>query len=215
MKLSIKKTIAREFLILITLILFSVLCGICIYPYNVFLKSQITSIEKEISFQSKQSANLSSVFRKKRLTQETFIKALTLEYNISETDENTTEKTWKVLEERYTSDSIPIFYKKWDKKVVEFLKSRGFNEGKGFEKFVGENILNKNDSINYLKSKKVDQSISELKIQSNHFKDKILSSKEQMNFSFLIFIILMLVAFPLRYLIWGIKWSIKTIKQNE
>lgn len=215
MKLSIKKIIAREFLILTTLILFSVLFGLCIYPYNAFRKLQIDSLESEISAKKKEMDSLTFMYNKKLTKQKEFFnesfEALSSEYQL-----DSSEATWKGLAKSYHSDSIIYFYeKKWDAKVVNFLNSKGFNDGRAFEKFVGENLLNKNDSINYLKSKKVDQNITELKNQSNQLYKKILSSREQIDFSLLIFKILFLIAFPLRFLILGIKWSINTIKQKE
>lgn len=215
MKLNVKKIIAREFLILTFLTFFSVLCGLCIYPYNAFRRLQFTNNEKEISFLSQKKANLLSIFNHKRKAQENFYKALSAEYDLIESEQNTSEKTWEGLGKAYLSDSIPIRYSKWDSRVRLFLSSRGFNDAKTFEKFVGENIFNKNDSINYLKSKKVDQNVTELKNQSNQLKRKILSSREQIDFSLLIFKILFLIAFPLRFLILGIKWSINTLNQKE
>ncbi len=191
------------------------ICGLCIYPYNAFRRLQIDSIKIEISAEKKEIDSLTLTLNKKLTKQKEFFnesfEALSSEYQL-----DSSEATWKGLAKSYRSDSIPYFYeKKWDDKVVKFLNSKGFNDGKAFETFVGENLFNQNDSINYLKSKKIDQNVTEFKNQSNQFNKKILSSKEQINFSLLIFKILFSIAFPLRFLILGIKWSITTIKQKE
>jgi hypothetical protein len=72
MKLSVKKIIAREFLILTTLIFFSVLCGLCIYPYNAFRKLQIGSIDSEISAEKKEMESLTLIYNKKLTKQKEF-----------------------------------------------------------------------------------------------------------------------------------------------
>lgn len=192
------------------------LIGLFIYPYNSFRQSQINSTETEITAQKSKSDSLSSVYNKKRNAQETFFNSLSSEFNITASDQNTPDKTWKILSEVYHSDSIPIKYDKiWDAKLVKFIKSKGYNDGKAFEKFVGENLLNKNDSLNYQQSEKVNQSISALEIKATHFKNKIFDSNEQIKFSLLILIILFSIAYPLRFLILGIKWSVKIIKQQD
>jgi type II secretory pathway pseudopilin PulG len=216
MKLRTKKIIAREFLTLIVLLLLSGLIGLCIYPYNSFRQSQIKSTEKEITAQQSKSDSLSFAYNKKRNAQETFFNSLSSEFNITASDQNTADKTWKILSKVYHSDSIPIKYDKtWDAELVKFIKSKGYNNGKEFEKFVGENLLNKNDSLNYQQSEKVNQSISALEIKATHLKHKIFDSNEQMKFSLLILIILLSIAYPFRFLILGIKWSVKTIKQKD
>lgn len=216
MKLSVKKLIAREFLILILILVVTIMSGLCIFPYNAFKQSQISSTQKEIFAQTKMSDSLSSLYDKKRNIQETFFAALATEYNLSKSKENSTEMLWKILSESYYADSIPIKYEKeWDIKLVGFLKSRGYDSGKSFQKFVEENLLNKNDSLNKRKSKKINKYISDLQIKSNHLKYEIFDTKKQIKFSLLILIFIFSIAYPLRFLILGIKWSVKTIKQKD
>jgi hypothetical protein len=215
MRLTTKKILAREFLILIFLTLFSIICGLLTFPYNTFRKLQIYSINKEIYSQKGKMDSLSTSYNKKLINQKNFynesFEALSAEYQL-----DSSEATWNDLTKSYIADSIIYFYEnKWDKKVVKFLQSKGFNNGETFKKFVGENIFSKNDSINYSRSKKIEMKILELKNQSNIYNNKILSFKEQLNISFLIFMILFSIAFPIRFLILGIKWSIETIKLKE
>ncbi len=216
MELRTKKIIAKEFLTLIIVLLLSGLVGLCIYPYNSLRRYQINKTEKEIAAQQIKSDSLSFGYKKKRKVQETFFNAISSEFNIAASNQNTVDKSWKVLSKVYHSDSIPIrFEKTWDAELVRYIKSMGYKDGKAFENFVGENLLNKNDSLNYEQSENVNQSISKLEIKVTRYKHNIFNSNEQIKFSLLVLIILLSIVYPIRFLILGIKWSLKTIKQND
>jgi hypothetical protein len=220
MKLSTKKIIAKEFLIFFGILILSVLLGLCIYPYNAYRHSQIESIRNEISYKTNQSDSLSIKYNTKLKTQENFSKLLISTWSDPEADSlhsDINRLLWKEWGEDYRSDSIPYYYeKKWGPKIVNFLRSKGFADGKEFEKFVGSNLLNKKDSTNYQQSKQLEEIISELEIRISDLRQEINDSYQQIWVIILELIILLtIIAYPIRFFILLIKWSVKTLKQKE
>ena len=216
MKLTTKKIFAREFLTLILILVLTGLFILIIYSYNAYKQTKIDSIRETINFQNKKSDSLSNQYNEKLSAQRVFFVALTSEFSITDPEQNSSDKTWKILRDSYYSDSMAIkFEKNWDAKLVSFLKSKGYESGNTFENFVGKNILTKDDSINFQKSDKINQSISGLEKNINNYHYQIISSDEQLRLSLWVLVILLIIIYPLRFLLIGIKWSIKTIKQQD
>lgn len=70
MKQEFKKTIAREFLIVITVFILTLISFLSIYPYNWFKSKQIKSISESINLQDKILDSLSNSYKKKSNNQD-------------------------------------------------------------------------------------------------------------------------------------------------
>ncbi len=216
-----KKLIAKEFLILLSIIILSLLSFVFTYSYNIILSSKKKTLEDSISntptLWTSNIENLRKKYDKKIDVQyivfnrgSTFYNnvgygkkyetrfqfwnvILTQDYKMFYDDYNSKYSFWKQL--NYWLDDIDKIYSFEDLKT--FLNKYTINEDE--QKDYEASISNYNYRIDI--QRRIDVLIS-----------KMLSEKNQIKIAINIFWILLVFAYLLRYLIIAVIWSIKTLK---
>lgn len=215
MNINTKKLLAREFLILILCLSIGILYFLAVYPYNYFRQSQINSLTKEISEKKSLSYSLSKSIRQKTEKQYWYTYKYKSKFDIEEDAAKLRNEMWNYLEKLSKSDSLKI---KWqnslNKDLVAFDIELGFDTPEKFQSFIVDNIISQDDIEKNQKSIKVDSEINMLykKIEDNS--KKIIDVTNQLKGSYCAFFISAIIFFLLRYIFYGINWSIKTLKQS-
>jgi len=213
MKLQTKKIIAKEFLILTITAFLGLIAFLGTYPYNYFQKNNIDKLNKSISEKTKIADSLSSSYNIKEGNQNWFFNKY---FDKVETEFNTSDELWKRLDDLAQKDSIKYKWEKvWNKELVAFLKETGFPSGDNFNSFILSSRITTADLQNYNQSTKVKKEINNLKSKKGNIKSSILSFNQQAEFGLKCFIVAAILFFCLRYLYYSIRWSIKTLKQQN
>lgn len=212
MKLSTKKIIAKEFLLIISILLVTLIFNISIYPYNYFLERNILSEDQNILDLRQKANGVLLNYNKKKENHDMFYRLLLVEYDLNESS----TKIWTDLTRLYYTDSIPIkFNNTWEKKLIRLLNNEGFKNGKEFEDFVHENIFTEKDSLDFRYAQSLNDSINLLTNKISGYYNKMIYKSRHREYTLYFLLILILIAYPVRFLFIGIKWSINTIKQNN
>ena len=215
MKLSRKKIIAREFLILLTCVLASTIAFLGTYPYNGAIDSRITKMEKEIEPLKSKADSLTDKISVKQEKQEWFFNENVDRYG-PDIGYATYTDLWNRLEEVQKADSIVYKWNNlWSSDLIKIIKEIGFKDGKEFNQFVAKYSLTDKEIQDKSKADPITNEIKniESKIRTENY--KLMNFDDRLEFSLICLIIFGVLAFPLRYLFYSIKWSIKTLKQKE
>ncbi len=215
MNKKVKKIIAREFLILLALIVLTSLIFICVFPYNSYQKNNIDKIDKSLSEKEKLTENLHKSVDEKIENQEWFFEKLSSEFDITNSEYSELKTLWPILQRIAENDSIEHRWNnKWEKSLTDFHKGIGFKNGKELETFIEKNSISSDDSIQLKKSEEIRKEITELKKQRAEFKYKILNDNDKLDLVGGIGVTLFGILFLLRYLIYAVKWSLRTLKEK-
>jgi hypothetical protein len=213
MKLKQKKLIAREFLILISCFLLSSLAYLGTFPYNSIIYSNISAKKESIKSLKGEIHTLEQKFGKKIQIQDLFFRK-SKEQGIEGDGRNSSE-LWSRLETLQRADSI-IF--KWNRSWSYDLRARvvniGFKNGEELNNFILKNSLNTEE-----KEYKRIVDINKAEVQSLEYQLITLEFNQldeigQFEFAIIFLIILAVLLFPFRYIIYGIKWSIKIVTEK-
>lgn len=225
MKLQTKKIIAREFLVLAIAIGVAVISYLVIYSYNYLEQNTTDKLSQKIVLNNTISNKLSSPYTEK------FNKQLWFANKYYKQFQNDKAKTTQF----YNKNGIPIIGKDWNFRVFdrlmylshkdslitmwngknfyeEFGKYFNINTAEDFKIFVDENLISQDDINKKEQSEIIYNKTRPLQIKRDILKSKINSSIEQFNIVSYIFLAFLIIAFILRYIFYGIKWSIKTLK---
>lgn len=215
MKLTTKKLIAREFLIMILVLTIGLISFFCTYPYNAYKRKQVENKSIEISEKSKKVDTLSLSFKNKIDQQNWFFEKYSNHWDISGDIINTSEKLWQRLDFLALNDSIKYKWQNvWDKELLAFNKEIGFSNPDEFKSFIDKNRITKEDSSNYESSLAINSEIALLTKNKKDYESEILSYNEQKEFGLKALIICFFILFGFRYLFYSLKWSLKTLKQK-
>ena len=199
-----KKLIAKEFLIFISIIVLTILFWAGLLLYNLTVDYRNSKIDKEIYKESKVEDSLSYEFIRKQKEQRAFYTRLSKA--ISYPDEDSSSKsTWEALHDIYYENTVKSLWGNWEA-YLPGINKLGFNNAKELSSYIGKNLISRTDSLNFnkyleLKSKRT---------PTNYFNKY--SVDEQEKSVLIVFIILMCLAFPFRFLLKLIGWSIKTLR---
>jgi hypothetical protein len=183
-KIKLKKIIAREFLILITILSIWLICYLMILLYN-------TNLKNKIEHQIQEKSKLTVLLYKLKLESYKKTKDVYDLYPLG---------YFKNLDEfkKYVTDTNNI------KDCFELLPVGYFRDKGEFSKYI-QSLNFKNEDI-YIKK------INELKNKNIKIQDEILTNEELNILLKLIATFLFIAFYPIRYLYYIIKWSIKTLK---
>jgi hypothetical protein len=214
MKLNKKKLIAREFLILM-------LCGLVFgsaylgtLPYNYFINSKIDNLENESQLLEDSVETLTKFFSDKIDKQKWFFNE-SEKLNITGIY-NTYTELWERLEYLEKADSIQYKWDNvWNSAIIEIIQKIGFSKGHQFEQFIESNSLstdeiNQNNSV-ILLNNELDKNNSRIRTE----KYKVLNSGRKMETALTCLMFFGVLSFPVRYLLYALGWSIKTLKQKD
>lgn len=218
MKLSTKKIIAREFILLIIALLSFALGYLSILLFNLFIQYKINGIKDKILLVESKTDSTTNLFNAKLEKQLRFTKTVFAETSNEEVPadivDELNERAWRTFYDyANTKDSINYMWEhKWKDKLTIAIKNYGIKTTYDFKVFILNNYNSKNDSLHYenLLNRK-----SILKQQENRNHEKLISYEDQMNYSLQITFFFMVLIFPIRYIFKAIKWSLFILKSKE
>lgn len=214
MKLNRKKIFAREFLLFLSCLFVSTIAFIGVYPYNYVINSKIDKFEENIIHLREEVEKIEKPINVKLSKQMWFYEKW--QGNSDLAVYNNYSELWERLEHLQKQDSIDYKWNNvWRKPVLVFIKDLGFNNSSQFDKFIKDNSLNKDELNIILKADTIKTEITEIKNQVRRKENKVLGIEDQLNFALLFLIIVGIIAFPIRFLYYSVKWSMKTLKQKE
>lgn len=182
--------------------------------YNQTIESDLETISQEIITKKKQIEKLILPIKKKTdkqdgLYQEIKKKGLQGKYNSS-------IQFWTRLSQLYQDDSITYRWNNdWSPDLIATLKELGFKDGKEFNNFVSQYHFNDNDENIKNQALEIQGKIDLLAIELLNSSEKLIKPYRQSELSYGVLLMLSLLLFPFRYLIYIIVWSVRTLKEKE
>lgn len=217
MELRRKKIIAREFLILMGCIGMGFVFYGSTFLYNAYFDHKKSSIEKDRTQKQIEISDLRATFEKKQAKQSWFFdqEKQLFDLDFPRNTENI-KVVWTYWENLEQHDSIPIYYDKiWNDKTRKLYGKIGFGNSKALSSFIRENMITKEDQEHLSKANQVGAEENALWSQYWRLNAHILSQEEQLQYTLRASLYLLFVAFPLRFLINAIRWSIRVVRQKE
>jgi len=211
-----KKFIAREFIFFIAVIIIGVAAFPSTYIYNNNLESKIQKIASDIKFKEKISDSLSSIYALKNEKQKWFYVEYRKSYNAVNTSdlEYTQDQLWLGLTRAAEDNNIRYKWKNWDSKITSPFAELKLSTPEALQKFLLDNEFVGIDTINHNKSLNIIQEIRAFKEREREVNSQKLSFKNQIRFGINSSLIAALILFVFRYLIYGMLWSVKTLKSK-
>lgn len=228
MKLKIKQFFAKEFLILFSLLLLSGFAFVGTYLYNYALKAKVINYENALlnrvdEIESLQNQNLEILQNNSKILQQKWLFKKLEE--LDATNYTYYSSLWKELESLQKSDSLALKLKtmKKSKEILEDLEAIGFKSIEDFDKFIFENsltdselkIINENNIRTTTITDSIRVELFSIKVEISKFEDKIMDRMQQLKLAFIIFCLLGIIAYPVRFVYKAVKWSFQTLKEAE
>ena len=136
MNVKFKKIIAREFLILLAMIVLGLIIFGCVFPYNAYQEKQIDGITQLIEEKEFEIDSLHKPIDQKIEKQRWFFEKVSGEFDISNSAYSELKTLWPILHRIALNDSTEYRWKnKWEKDLVEFHQKIGFKTPQDLEKF--------------------------------------------------------------------------------
>ncbi|MFP5082175.1 hypothetical protein [Pedobacter sp. JCM 36344] len=213
MNLQAKKTIAREFILLILMTLIGIAFFLCTFLYNFYTENQVNQKDQEIKSKTLIADSLSNVFDKHKKKQSWIYDKLIEEFNV---DNNyTQEKAWNQLLKVAKSNNTRIKWTTtWVSDLTPFLKKIGFNTPESFQSFILKYEISSDVTRNKQLAIELKRETSTLNKEKIILQEKILNIDKQINLGIGAFVICFVIIFFMRYIYYGIRWSVKTLKQE-
>ena len=208
-----KKIIAREFLVLVILVLLGTISYFSTYVYNYFNQNQKDSLKTEIKQHTIIKDSLSKIISEKEYAHVWFFKEVSKEYNVEKY--NSVEKWWNRSQSLAKNDSIKIIWEtdwKKDPLYIQFFNKIGFPNSDSLQNFIKRASYTKLE----LNTKNKADSLSKIitTLNKTYNTTRILSQNQQFEFLWKSILVLFILLFAFRYLFYAIKWSIKTLKDK-
>ena len=214
MKLSRKKVIAREFLILLTCAFIATIAFLGTYLYNNITQLSITDLKQEVNHLLDKRDSLSYEFLNKQLYQYRLFVNFSDEYPTTFYSNKT--ELWNKLKEIQNSDSLSYKWDHyWTEKTIKVFKKQGIQSGESLDKFITKHSLTEKNIQNKMKVEIINDEIDIIKNRIRIKELKLLDFEEQIKFTITSLSTILILAFPSRYLIYAIKWSLNTISKKE
>lgn len=214
MRLKTKKIIARELLIIISSLVLVFVFNIGIFLYNRIIESDLKTISQEIVTKENQIKTLILPIKEKtdkqnELYQEIKKKGLQGKHNSS-------IQFWDRLSQLYKVDSIIYRWNnRWSPELKTTLKEIGFKDGIEFNDFVSHHYFTDKDENIKNQALEIQGNIDLLTIDLLNSSEKIIKPYRQSELSNGILLMLSILLFPFRFLIYTIIWSVRTLKEKE
>lgn len=211
MNIKTKKIVAREFLVFLACLAIAIVTFLIIYPYNNFKQKQIDNLTKDISSKIIISDSLSKAYRLKYEKQLWFTDRYMSKLGFPKGYSN--EKIWNGLYRIAKTDSVKYKWEnKWDKDLIAFNKELGFETPQSFQDFILTNIVYKNEIEKNQEAIKINAEADVIRNKIIEIRKKIVPIQNQFKTACIAFIIAVIILFVFRYMFYGTKWSIKTLR---
>ena len=220
-----KKIIAKEFLILLSVISISLITFPITYSYNTYLSNKKEILEDSIQntpfLWEENYTSLRNSYDKKYETQKNiFTTASHYYYNVGYGKEfYSSYNFWNNFKSKLKTKSSTMLYNE-NKDFILFHNNKWYvdyedkipNNAEGFFNFIEYNLLTEEDIENHKLSWEHQSYRYDIQQRINELLKQMLSKREQIKIASNTFYILFTIAFILRFLLISIRWSIKELK---
>lgn len=212
MKLSAKKVIAREFLIFLSCIIlaFFIFLGTILYNYIFYQKSNM--VKDLVESISNKADSLEYDYVVKSNSQQVYYNAFTERFEFG--DKGRIE-FWNRSEELIRNDSlIYLWNNRWNSVIKESFKEIGYSNVNDLVEFIRINSHTSQEIRNKSAADSLKNEIRKLNQEIRYYKSRSLYTNEENILGLISLTILAIIAFPLRYGVLSVRWSIRTLKQK-
>lgn len=201
MKLATKKIIAREFLFLLGVLIIIILSYLSLRLYNYYHEKQRSNLNNEISTLSIRDS-LTNSYNIKIANQNNLYEKLKNDFDVGD-DKN----FWKRFCKLSNKDIIKNFWDiEWTKETKRILEREGFKDTSSILSFIRENSITSQEELSFITTSHQIKEIQK-KLQKHNPID--------INNIILYIIVLSIsILFVVRHLLYGVKWSIKTLNSK-
>lgn len=215
MGLKYKRILAREFLFSLSVLVLGIASFLGVYVYNAIQESQVKKMSSEINSASAVSDSLSFPFNEKMKNRKWLFDEWSKHIDLSNDDRyNTSEKLWKRCEFLTAHDSIQYRWQNvWDENLVSIFEGMGFSNPDEFDAFIRDNQISNTDSNNLMVADSLNKSLLNIEAKRSTTIEAMLSPVEQQGFALRFMLISALVLFGLRYIVYGVFWSLKVLNE--
>jgi hypothetical protein len=217
MSLSLKtrKIVAREFIIFIITLVITLLGFLYTVFYNISIDNKIKALNVDFANNVRMGDSLSKIYKAKTNNQQWLYFQLLKEVDLGSASYNNYESLWRRFEEISKHDSLIYKYDYvWSNSVTEPFKHIGFNTAEKLNDFIERNAISSKDSIDYKHSNNIFDKNKLISTQIHHQGTLKFTSRKQLTFSSYCFLAAFTILFIFRWIFYGIKWSIKTLKEK-
>jgi hypothetical protein len=212
-----KKIIAKEFLFFTALISITLISFLFLLVYNQKVIYNIDNQKYIKNEKIKSANNLVSIYNAKIDIQTSHFNTLFRHIEkekIFYVDDKNRNDLWNRLSYLVIKDSLKYrWHNKWNKSLVDGIKNQGYKSLKNLKNLLLKILLLKKKKVIILKVIKFMMKRSLLTIKLRIYKKRFNNSEIKW-IVLKTFILAFIVLFVLRYIKYGIAWSIKTLKQN-
>lgn len=205
MDINLKKKLAKEFLILATVILSSLLIGATLFAVMRNKTKEVQNLQNRLLSIQNSLDSLDSLNDVKMNRQTWLYSEFEKEYDMRG---YSVDEFWLVCWKIYKADSI---IHKWGNSKSDkpaFFRKIGFKTGEELNSFIRTNSI---DSVSIQERRLYEVERSEIEEQLNEISQEV-DQKKQLSKFMWISAGLFLIVFPLRYFLLAILWSIRTLK---
>jgi len=211
MNIKTKRVIAREFLALLLVIGIGLTTFCSISIHNAICNMKIDRRKIEIDTSFKEMNILLFVHNKKLNNQNWIYRKFSDKYNFVG---YSSEKFWQRLDAIAQRDSISYRWdNSWSEEFKMIFKESGFQNKQELEVFIAENRITEKEKYDAVKAGEKRAYIIKLKHEIVDIIKSRFSFEEQISKTSYIFILSIICVFCLRYLVYGLKWSIQVLNQ--
>jgi hypothetical protein len=206
-----KKVLAREFLAIVGVLIIGTVSFLVTFVYNFYENSIATSIVKEVEAKRALGDSLTKVYKEKTNAQLSYTNSYHFEYSSSYASSN--EKVWQYLYQVAKSDSINFYWDYgWEKKFIDFNIRQGLKNASEFKSFIINTMIYKLNVDDYQEGEQQYQDALLLEPKRTIALEKMLGLTDQLNTAGVGMLFGLAFLFLLRYLIYGVKWSLHILK---
>ena len=214
-----KKIVAKEFLILLSVIVISLLTFVFTYGYNLVLSYKKNKFEDSISnnfylWNSNIQSLRLSYDKKFEVQNNVYNRARNFYSNVGEgRDIKTQSQFWNIL----MNENLKTFNDELNNRRSFWVELSYWNDYRiydfiSFRNFLIDNTIEENEQKDYETSIANQNHRTNIQKKIYDLIEKMLSKKEQIKIALNTFYILFTIAFILRFLLISIRWSIKELK---
>ncbi|WP_339794445.1 hypothetical protein [uncultured Imperialibacter sp.] len=212
-----RKVIAREFLILVAHGALFVLGYMATYPVDFIDKrikeSAVKELERYILEKGDSAELLLKPFKAKEERRIWFYQQME-KYEATGNYSNSNE-LWQRVETLNKSDSIIQNWQgRWSPSLTNVLKEVGFADAVSFNTFIESNSYTQEEIDSRARVKTLTDQIDEIYSKKSFQVHYDMDMDERLDFSLICLIVVGAFAYPVRYLIYAIRWSIATLREK-
>jgi hypothetical protein len=216
-----KKIIAREILILLSAIGFSILCLGGTFIYNIYIDYRIGNLKDKASVMQKVSDSTNSNFDYKQRNHQWFFERMSNVFNnVGELKKYDTEqKLWVNIRSIRTFNNIDSLILKWNRVYLKHdiaarLINNGFDSPQKLYNFLIDKSMTAEDSLNHKKATAIQANIENADSKIAEIHNSKLDFSDEVRFAFLSFVLLLIILFGLRYVYYLVIWCMSTLKSK-